>query len=411
MSPVSDLKTLQLQHLLSIPAQLIWGVVAESWSALRGHSSHADVPTQDPSLRLLAEAVLDRTFTLFTHVLTGVPALEEARQANREAATARDLYASRGWLEDPARYHRTPPPLERVLLTEDSTWEGPRRRAYRQLTFESGFEPHVGEPGREGWLAHETNGHAHAYLLEHKGAPRPWLLCAHGFGMGAPWVTFSGFRASYLHEELGLNLVFPCLPLHGVRGSGRFSGRELLAPNYMRLVLWFAHAVWDVRRTLSWVRARSDAPIGLYGISLGSYVAALVASLEDGIRCVIAGLPLVDFANVARDNQPWVLSRYAERFGTDWELIRQLTHPVSPLAFSPRVPRERRFIYAGISDRVVRPEHALTLWRHWERPEIHWVQGGHVLSARKSSVGPFLKRSLRQAGMRPHPALEAGDAS
>lgn len=411
MSPVSDLKTLQLQHLLSIPAQLIWGVVAESWSALRGHSSHADVPKQDPSLRLLAEALLDRTFTLFTHVLTGVPALEEARQANREAATARDLYASRGWLEDPACYHRTPPPLERVLLTEDSTWEGPRRRAYRQLTFESGFEPHVGEPGREGWLAHETNGHAHAYLLEHKGAPRPWLLCAHGFGMGAPWVTFSGFRASYLHEELGLNLVFPCLPLHGVRGSGRFSGRELLAPNYMRLVLWFAHAVWDVRRTLSWVRARSDAPIGLYGISLGSYVAALVASLEDGIRCVIAGLPLVDFANVARDNQPWVLSRYAERFGTDWELIRQLTHPVSPLAFSPRVPRERRFIYAGISDRVVRPEHALTLWRHWERPEIHWVQGGHVLSARKSSVGPFLKRSLRQAGMRPHPALEAGDAS
>ena len=108
---MSDLRTLQLQHLLSIPAQLIWGVVAESWSALRGHSSHADVPTQDPSLRLLAEAVLDRTFTLSTHVFTGVPALEEARHANREAATARDLYASRGWLEDPARYHRTPPPL------------------------------------------------------------------------------------------------------------------------------------------------------------------------------------------------------------------------------------------------------------------------------------------------------------
>jgi hypothetical protein len=124
-----------------------------------------------------------------------------------------------------------------------------------------------------------------------------------------------------------------------------------------------------------------------------------VASLVDELACVIAGIPAVDFPGLARDNEPWLLRRYDDEVHVEWPLVRAVTHPVSPLALSPRVPRERRFLYAGLADRVVKPDQPRALWRHWDRPEIHWFSGGHVLGLRNGSIGPFLSRCLASAGL------------
>jgi len=96
---------------------------------------------------------------------------------------------------------------------------------------------------------------------------------------------------------------------------------------------------------------------------------------------------------------PWIMRRYDDEFELDWRVIRAITHVVSPLAMKPRIPREGRFIYAGIADRVVKPEHPRALWRHWDQPQIHWFSGGHVLGVFNKSVLPFLETSLRGVGM------------
>jgi len=166
-------------------------------------------------------------------------------------------------------------------------------------------------------------------------------------------------------------------------------------------VLLFAQAVWDVRRALSWVRAQGGEPLGLYGISLGGYVSALVSALEDDLRCVIAGIPAVDFACLARDNEPWIMRRYDRDFALDWQLVRAITHVVSPLAFTPKVPREARFIYAGVADRIARPDQARALWRHWDRPDIHWFQGGHILGLRDKGTAKFIEKALRDTDLLP----------
>jgi hypothetical protein len=387
-----------LGQFLAVPHQ-IGAIVAEALLAIRRESGYRDVPAAEPSLRLIGGALLDRTFRLSTSVMTGLPLPEAVRRMLDEAAEAERLFAARGWLAEPSGYHRDPPPLHDPQVRDESTWSGPRRRRYRRLVFPSGYEPHAGEPGRERWLAHPRNGTAHAYVLEHPGGPRPWLVCVHGFGMGTPLVNLSGFPVRLLHDELGLNLLFPCLPLHGARGATRFSGGEVLAPDYLRLVHLFAQGAWDVRRLVAWIRARGGERVGLYGVSLGGYVSALVAGLEDGLACIVAGIPMVDFPLAAQDNMPWIMRRYDDEFELDWRLIRAITHVVSPLAIAPRVPRAARFIYAGIADRVVKPEHPRALWRHWEQPDIHWFSGGHVLGVFDRSVLPFLAASLRRAGM------------
>ena len=217
--------------------------------------------------------------------------------------------------------------------------------------------------------------------------------------MGTPLVNFAGFQVAHLHETLGLNVVLPALPLHGPRGQARFSGGEVLEPDYMKMIFLFAQGAWDVRRLVSWARARGGGDVGLYGISLGGYVSALVSGLEDDLACVIAGIPAVDFPNLARDNEPWIMRRYGDELRVDWSVLRAVSHVVSPLALPPRLPRDRRFIYAGIADRVVQPDQRRALWRHWDRPEIHWFSGGHVLGVMNPSINDFLSRCLVSSGM------------
>ena len=129
----------------------------------------------------------------------------------------------------------------------------------------------------------------------------------------------------------------------------RFSGREVLSPDYLRMVHLFAQAVWDVRSTLAWIRSRTGEPVGLYGVSLGGYVSALAAAFEPDLACVIAGIPAVDFPGLASDNQPWIMRRYEDDLEIDWKLVRAVSHVVSPLALPPQ-----RLGHAGSNSKAAR---------------------------------------------------------
>ena len=379
---------------LALPGLGLGSFVVEGVAARRGRSPYTDVPAVAPTLRVIAEAALDRSFTLGMNLMTGVPHPTVVRRAQAEASAMAAYVSEQGFRENPARYHRAPKAPRTVVREHKTARLGRRPTHYEQLSFPSGYEPRPGEPGGRRWLRHPSNHTVHAQLFEHEGDPRPWVIGVHGFGMGTPVPNFAAFRPAKLHEEQGYNVVLPSLPLHGLRGTGRMSGSEMLAPDYLRLVQLFAQGVWDVRRLVAWIRARGGTRIALYGLSLGGYVSALVASLEDDLAGVIAGIPAVDFPNVARDNEPWVMRRYGSEVHIDWEEVRSATHVVSPLALEPRVPRERRYIFAGTADRVARPDQARALWRHWDRCEIHWFSGGHVAAQWNPTIVPFVDRAL-----------------
>jgi len=387
------------QRLLTFPAEQLGTFVSEAWSAFRGASLYREVPPLELRLGLLGQAVLDRTFKLATSLAVGVPLPAQVRGMFEEAAEMRAFFEEMGWIDDPAAYHRTPPPVDDFELTDEAIWAGVRRWRYQELSFESEFEPHVGEPGREAWMSNEKNGRVAAYILEHEGPPRPWIVGVHGFAMGTPLISSMGFPLKMLHETLGLNVALPVMPLHASRSSSRFSGGDVLDANYVQMIHLFSQGTWDTRRILSWIRARGGEQIGLYGISMGGYISSLVAGMEDDLEAVVTSIPMVDFPTAAQDNMPWIMRRYDDEFEMDWEIVRAISHVVSPLTFHPRLPKNRRFIFAGIADRVVRPDQPRALWRHWGEPEIEWFSGGHVLGVFEKSLEPFLEGALRRSGL------------
>ena len=158
------------------------------------------------------------------------------------------------------------------------------------------------------------------------------------------------FQPEYLHEELGLNLIMPVLPMHGPRDTGGLiSGERTLSGDVMDTLHTGAQAVWDLRRIVWWLRESEGAPaIGALGHSLGGYAVSLLASLEEDLDCVVAGNPAVDPSHLFWSNALAIATHSLSAEGIREETLKALLRPVSPLALEPVVPHERRAIFAGV---------------------------------------------------------------
>lgn len=373
--------------------------VASGYLAVGEVPVPAGVPKPRMGLRLSTRAAADEAAT-FGIVLTTRPQAVGSRAARigREIDEALEVFGENGWLDDPQSYHRKPPPVERF----DHRWQPYKGWDLEHISFESGYEPRPDEPGREQWLSHQSNRTAHALLLRHPVEQRPWLVCIHGLRDGSPHKSPDLFQPEFLHLELGLNLLFPFLPLHGPRKAGLMSGERLLSGEMVELVHTGAQAAWDIRRLLTWLRLpEQGAPaVGVLGHSLGGYAAALLCGLADeGIDCVIAANPSVDPSKMFWRDGLSMGTRYMKTNGVTQKKTDRLLATVSPLALEPRVSRQRRAVLASVADRIIPSSEPERLWRHWDRPRVLWHQGTHFGLLRSSEGRAAVRDALRDSGV------------
>jgi hypothetical protein len=358
------------------------------------------LPIARPTIALAAQAFRDEVVLMGLKARRPVSRPHVYERINQEVVAALEFYGNKGWLKKPQGFFGEPPPLPDVTVRDVKA----RRRSYHRILFDSGYIPHPGEPGRERWLGYTANNREYALLLRHP-EPRPWLVCVHGTEMGRAAIDLAVFRAWKLHDDLGLNVVLPVLPMHGPRARGLPKGAVFPGEDVLDDVHATAQAVWDIRRLLSWIRLQEpESLIGLNGLSLGGYIASLVASLETGLTCAILGVPVADLvgllgrhSGLAHDDPRRHTMRLAEPIG----------RMVSPLSLTPLVPMPGRFIYAGVADRLVHPrEQVIRLWEHWGKPEIVWYPGGHAGFFRSRPVQRFVWDALQQSGLLDGPSVQ-----
>jgi hypothetical protein len=306
------------------------------------------------------------------------------------------MFSRRGWLARPDSYHRTPPPLAPTDVKASRGWA--LGLGYERIAYESGFVPRAGEPGGERWMAYEPNRIATATVVRHRGEARPWVVCFHGFSMGYPFMDFVGLQTSRLHRELGLNVALPVLPLHGPRKVTFVSGEPFLSFDMMNTVHGLTQAVWDIRRLLSWISDQGATTIGLYGVSLGAYVVALLSGIEQGLDVAVAGIPVVDFPSLFQAHSPVHIRARSIEHNILGGAAEDVCRVVSPMSFEPKIPRDRRYLFAGYGDRMAGTKQAMMLWEHWDRPTISWYPGNHVGYLWSRQVESFLGDSLTAAG-------------
>ncbi|KUI22734.1 hypothetical protein AU193_10555 [Mycobacterium sp. GA-1285] len=368
------------------------GFYARSWATYLDRQPD-ELPGTRPTLGLAAQALSDEIVLLGFHLLRRAPDATRLDRIHREVLAALEFYGDNGWLQEPERFFAAPPPLTEVSIRNVNSMG----HTYERIFFDSGYQPSVGEPGRDRWLSYTSNAREYALMLRHS-EPRPWLICVHGAEMGRAALDLRLFRAWHLHQRLGLNVVLPVLPMHGPRARGLPGGAAFPSEDVLDNVHGVAQAVWDIRRLLSWIRSQDgNSPVGLNGISLGGYLTSMVASLEDDLSCAIVSIPLADLVEL--------VARHAGV--SDYLDLRQMltsakpiSRMISPLGLTPRVPVQGRFLCVGIADRLVHPrDEAARLWEHWDKPEICWFPGSHTGFFRSRAVQRFIDGALVKSGL------------
>ena len=389
--PDSDRSANPLTQVLG-PFTRTGGFYARSWGNYLDRQPD-ELPVARPTIALAAQAFRDEIVLAGFGLLRSAPNATTLERINNEVLAAQDFYGDKGWLDNSETFFAPPPPPAGVTVRTVNNLG----RTYQRLFFDSDYEPHAGEPGRERWLSYTGNNREYGLMLRHR-EPRPWLVCVHGAEMGRAALDPTLFRAWHLHRDLGLNVVLPVLPMHGPRARGLPKGTGFPSEDVLNDVHGTAQAVWDIRRLLSWIRAEQpDAAIGLNGLSLGGLISSLVASLDDGLTCAILGIPAVDLVDLVGRHAGLSGHRGLRQTMT---LAKPIGRMISPLALTPRVPMQGRFIYAGIADRLVHPREQINrLWEHWGKPEIHWYQGGHTGFFRSRPIQRFIDDALVQSGL------------
>jgi pimeloyl-ACP methyl ester carboxylesterase len=325
----------------------------------------------------------------------------------RKAIRDMDFYADIAESGDPTRFFATPPTGVRVRA-QKGRWLPrfePDDGSCEAISFDSPFQP-VNPRQHKPYLRHDANRVARARLLRHRGdEPRPTIVAIHGFT--ADWYLINEwFFALPWFYRMGCNVALFTLPFHGPRQTrfSPFSGHGYFAGGSSRLNEAVAQSVFDFRILFDWLqRERGAEQIGVTGLSLGGFTAAMLASVEDRLSFAIPNVPVVSLADLVLEWQPigLLLRGAMSTMGTPFEEVRRMVAVSCPLSYAPVLPPERLMIVAGVGDRLAPPKHSRLLWDHWNRCRIHWFPGSHTIHMDRGVYLTEMARFMVEAGFLP----------
>jgi pimeloyl-ACP methyl ester carboxylesterase len=252
---------------------------------------------------------------------------------------------------------------ERGLTVFDASWP-------------SQYVPRLGSY-RDRYVRTRENQVAAARLFRNAaGAPRPVVVIVHGYMSGNFPIEERLWPIQTL-DELGFDSLLFVLPFHGLRANPKLGLLPEFPGTDPRMSIeGFLHAVFDLRACVRWLRAAGHPSVGLFGMSLGGYTAALAATVEPELSFLVPLVPLASLAEFAREQGS--LSAPPAQALLEHQLLERLYRPISPLSLPSLVPPERVLVIGARADRVTPIAHARRLATHFSAPLVAF-RGGHLL--------------------------------
>jgi pimeloyl-ACP methyl ester carboxylesterase len=228
----------------------------------------------------------------------------------------------------------------------------------------------------------------------------PALVCLHGWGAGQLAIEERAFAAASLHRR-GLDVVLATLPFHARRG------RPLKLPTFPSPDPFvanegFAQATRDLRGLVHWLRHRGAPAVGITGMSLGGFTAALLATVEPKLDFVVPIIPVGSIPDMMwRIGEGTPARRRAEELGLDGARFATAFAAIEPLKRRPAIDPSRVLVVAGARDRVVPLEHAEWLQRHLSSRPLVTFRGSHLVQHGRADAFRALLAHLRELDVLP----------
>lgn len=322
----------------------------------------------DYALRTGLASVLGAT-TLPAALLGGWKSERRRLEFYEELATARN----------PGAVFHPPPPVK----VKRAPGNGPGIPGVRVelLRFDSPYEALNPEVRRD-YARHQNNAIARAQHWRHEDGPRKTLCVIHGFGASPAWFNTAFFSLKQFCAE-GWDVLLYTLPFHGGRRGRRLAvnGSELFAGGMSQFSEGMIHAIHDFRAFLDYLEAEGAPRVGVTGLSLGGYTSALLAAVEPRLDFVIPNSAVTWLPPLLDSWFPASVTTVAARAITRVSAgdVERALAVHCPLTYDPVVAHDRLMVVAGLGDRMAPPDQSVLLWEHWQRPQLHWFPGSHIV--------------------------------
>lgn len=356
------------------------------------HPDHTELDALHP-LKVRGTALLDHLLrtglgTLMAAALAP-PVLSRKRLRHEQQLLS--FYREQAGQGDAERIFVQPRPVPIEARKPGLLRYRPNNIRARLLSFDSPFTPLHPEL-RKRYGGYSSNRRAWAQHWTHADGPRPTLMFVHGFVADPYWLNSRMFALPWLYRA-GYDILLCTLPFHGARRglAEPFSGFGYFAHGLASLNEAMLHSIHDLRLWLGYLLDRGAPSVGISGLSLGGYLSALLASVDDRLAYCIPNSPVVSPIDMAREWLPmrWLLHAVMRRSGIRVEDLRHALALHSPLSYSPRIDAERLLIIGGAGDRLTPPRFVRLLHQHWPGSTLHWFPGNHVVHLQQ---GVYLKR-------------------
>lgn len=219
--------------------------------------------------------------------------------------------------------------------------------------------------------------------LIRRGTPRPVAILIHGYLLGKPSVEERVWPIQRL-DALGFDVALLVLPFHGSRADRNRTARpEFPARDPRRTNEGFRQSVTELRELAGWLSARGHPAVGVMGMSLGGYTAALAATVTSELAFVVPIIPLASLADLAFELGD--LPEAAEPRALEHRLLEEVYRVTSPVHREPLVASERMLVVGAKADQITPLRHARRLAAHFRAPLVTFP-GGHVFQLGRAAA-------------------------
>jgi len=222
--------------------------------------------------------------------------------------------------------------------------------------------------------------HAEHWATEGSGdGQAPALILLHGWLIDRPQLALYRHWARRAAAR-GIDVWMPRLPYHMERAEpGEVSGQRCLSPDLRTSLDAVRQAVAETRLLARWLRGSGAPAVGIWGMSLGGWVASLAATLDSDWDAVAMWAPVAAPAEVLFESRLVELLREAVVEGG--AVAEDFDAPelalMTPALRRGLIPRPRVLVVAGAYDQVISPRSVARLARSWN-VDVRWVPHGHI---------------------------------
>jgi dienelactone hydrolase len=214
--------------------------------------------------------------------------------------------------------------------------------------------------------------HGRLYRCERQWQERPVIILLHGWNdvINHHW-RFPRIAARINHH--GINAATLEAPYHFQRRPRQLgSWSNFLCPDVLRTVQAVAQGIAEIQAFAEWLRQQGCPAVGLWGISLGAWLAGLAGCHDSRWSCVVLVTPVANLDYVIENVA--FCRHIREAFqGQPLGAAR-----LSLSSCRPAIPKENFLIIEAEHDLFISKESVEELWLAWGQPPILRLRQGHI---------------------------------